>query len=249
MSKEQPSDKVPGEKIQKALANAGYGSRRKVEEWIKQGLVKLNGQTATLGQRVDRHKDRLYLRGKVVNFEQIPRKILLYHKPVGEICTRADDRGRKTVFGQLPTLNQGRWVSVGRLDINSSGLLLCTTDGQLANRLMHPSANLLRTYRVRMLGDLTPAQCEKMQSGVMLEDGLASFKSLEKLPSKGVNQWINVTLSEGRNREVRRLLESQDIQVNRLIRTGYGPIILPRGLYPGQSREATMQEESALLKV
>jgi 23S rRNA pseudouridine2605 synthase len=221
------------ERIQKVLARAGYGSRRQIETWIKEGKVIRNGEVATLGDQIE-EGDNIKLDGKPLSTKRIwqetEHQVLLYNKPVGEVCTRKDPEGRRTIFQSLPTPKQGRWVSVGRLDINTSGLIILTTDGELANRLMHPSNEMDREYAVRVLGDVTPEIMQNLRDGIMLEDGEAKFADIQESGGEGANHWYHVVIQEGRNREVRRLWESQGIQVSRLMRVRYGPIIIPNKL-------------------
>lgn len=223
------------ERIQKILARAGYGSRREVESWIRKGEITVNGQTATLGQKIT-ESAKVVLRGQKLRlstkFKATPR-VLMYHKPVGQICTRDDPEKRETVFDKLPKLSSGRWISIGRLDINTDGLLLFTNDGDLANKLMHPSSEIEREYAVRILGKVDPEMLKRMRDGVELEDGKAHFDSVKFKGGEGANQWYHVTLKEGRNREVRRLWESQGLTVSRLRRVRYGDIELDRRLRAG----------------
>lgn len=239
------------DKLQKVLANAGIGSRREMERWIEQGRVSVNGSLATLGARVEEH-DEIRVDGKVLSQreKQHPCRVLIYNKPEGEICTRKDPEGRKSVFDRLPRIAQGRWISVGRLDINTSGLLLFTNDGELANRLMHPSNEVEREYAVRIFGDVTDQMIRQLQKGVVLEDGEASFDTVKRktVDDHSVNQWFSVTLKEGRNREVRRLWESQDVKVSRLIRTRYGNTELPARLPTGAWIEMEVDDMNALRK-
>lgn len=229
--------KTEGEKLQKVLARAGKGSRREIEAMIAANRVSVNGKMATLGDRVVVNANlKIRIDGHIVNLQQAQKEIcrvLMYYKPEGELCTRHDPEGRATVFDRLPRLTGSRWIAVGRLDINTSGLLLFTTDGELANRLMHPSREVEREYSVRVFGQVDEAMLARLRKGVRLEDGPASFKSIKPMGGQGINQWFDVTLMEGRNREVRRLWESQGIQVSRLIRIRYGNIklmkTLPRG--------------------
>lgn len=229
----------PTEKLQKILANAGYGSRREIEKWIEEGRVQLNGKKATLGDRAT-SDDRIKLDGKLLKRQfavEEDRRIILYHKPVGEICSRHDPEGRPTVFDHLPKLKKGKWISIGRLDLNTCGLLLFTNDGEFANQMTHPSTEIERKYAVRVLGELNPEQIEKLERGVRLEDGMAHFKQIRHSSGDGANQWYHVTLCEGRHREVRRLFESQGVKVNRLIRIAFGRFRLPRELKPGDWME------------
>ncbi|MCY4153945.1 MAG: pseudouridine synthase [Gammaproteobacteria bacterium] len=243
------------DRIQKVLAAAGLGSRRHIESLIKAGRVRVNDQVAQPGDklnpqdRVSIDRRRVQLRPAPKGAQQTGPKVLAYYKPQGEICTAADPQGRRTVFAGLPKLKQGRWLSVGRLDLNTSGLLLFTNDGALANRLMHPRHQVEREYAVRVLGQPAAAQLRALTDGVPLEDGVACFKSVSPGAGQGRNRWYQVTLTEGRNREVRRLWESQGLQVNRLIRIRYGACKLPRNKRPGQYWELSQQEIDALLAV
>lgn len=223
------------ERIQKILARAGYGSRREIERWVAAGEITVNGVIATTGQAID-EADKVVLRGQVLKLASKLKskpQVLLYHKNVGEICSRNDPEGRPTVFDNLPHLNSGRWIQVGRLDINTDGLLLFTTDGELANRLMHPSYNIEREYAARILGNVSDEVIEALLKGVMLEDGMAKFTRIKFEGGEGANRWYHVVLNEGRNREVRRLWESQDLTVSRLRRIRYANIELKRSLRPG----------------
>lgn len=226
------------EKLQKVLARAGYGSRREIEALIAAGRVQVNGEPARLGDRVT-GEERIRCNGRLVPREKLQpsgRKVLMYHKPVGEVCTRDDPEGRPTVFAALPKLGSGRWISIGRLDLNTLGLLLFTNDGELANRLMHPSHAQEREYAVRVFGEVDEAMVRRLQQGVELEDGPAAFEQVEARGGEGGNQWFHVTIREGRKREVRRLWESQGVQVSRLMRVRYGPVRLPRDLPRGKWR-------------
>lgn len=236
------------EKLQKALARAGLGSRREIEGWISEGRLSVNGVIATLGERVT-IKDDIRLDGRKLRLlaeALINRKVLMYHKPEGQITTRKDPEGRDTVFDQLPTLRGSRWVAIGRLDLNTSGLLLFTNDGELANRLMHPKHEVVREYAVRIMGELTPSVRRKLQDGVMLDDGIAKFNSIESKGGTGANKWYHVTLSEGRTREVRRLFEAVNLMVSRLIRVRYGPVQLDPMLKQGMMRELDKTELDTL---
>jgi 23S rRNA pseudouridine2605 synthase len=221
------------EKLQKVLAAAGLGSRRQLEKWIAAGRVSVNGVTAKLGDRVE-SSARIMVDGRIVKTRtnENPR-VLMYSKPEGEVCTTSDPEGRPTVFDSLPTIHSGRWIAIGRLDINTSGLLLFTNFGELANRLMHPSYEVKREYLARIHGDVDEAMLKKLTEGVLLEDGLAKFQTVKAQHQRGSeergasNQWFRVALGEGRTREVRRLWESQGVGVNRLKRISYGPIQLP----------------------
>lgn len=242
------------ERLQKVLARAGLGSRRGLEEAITAGRVTLNGAVATLGQRVTA-EDTVALDGQVVPTDTLfeeTRLVLAYHKPEGEICTRHDSEGRPTIFDRLPKLAQGRWIAVGRLDINTSGLILLTTDGELANRLMHPSSEVDREYLVRVHGEVTEAHLKTLVEGVILEDGPARFTDIVVHPEDDEdkrNRWFYVALMEGRNREVRRLWESQGVQVNRLKRVRYGCIFLPSALKQGHYVELGQKEVDDLAKL
>lgn len=223
------------EKLQKVLARSGLASRREIEKWIEMGRVTVNGELAKLGDRVDA-KAFVRVNGKPVKIvaqEKMDQRVLLYHKPIGEICTAYDPEGRDSVFDHLPPLSEGRWVMVGRLDINTCGLLLFTNDGELANQLMHPSHHVERRYVVRILGAVTEAMFKKMREGVQLEDGSAHFDSIEEGAGEGANRWYEVTVKEGRNRIVRRIFESQGLTVSRLMRVGFGSVTLPRSLKQG----------------
>ncbi len=227
---------MPTEKLQKVLARAGMGSRRKIEEWIAAGIVSVNGRVVKLGVRVC-GDEIIHIDGRVVSIQaQLAAKIkvLLYHKPEGEICSQNDPEGRVTVFARLPRLKQGRWIMVGRLDINTSGLLLFTNDGELANRLMHPSYAIEREYMVRVKGNADKVILQRLHKGVQFDDGMARFNNIKAVGGAGVNHWYQVILQEGRNREVRRLWESQNFTVSRLIRTRFANISLPRDLRRGQ---------------
>jgi len=227
-----------GERLQKILANTGLGSRREIEGWISEGLIRINGTEAKLGDRAALNDD-LVIKGRfyrvVADDQRDARQVLMYHKPLGELTTRDDPEGRRTVFDRLPRLPQGRWISIGRLDINTLGLLLLTNDGQLANGLMHPSSEIEREYAVRVNGRVSPEVIERLSTGVELEDGPAKFDRIkEETGGEGSNQWFNVTVKQGRNRVVRRLWESQELQVSRLIRTRYGSVKLPKWLGRGK---------------
>ncbi len=242
------------ERIQKRLADAGLGSRRQIEAWITEGRIRVNGEVATLGQKIDA-QDQVKLDGRRVMLAgaAAPARVLLYRKRVGEVVTRDDPEGRQTVFRKLPPLEQGRWIAVGRLDINTAGLLLFTTDGELARRLMHPSFEINREYAVRVLGTLSAEMQDVLtRVGVELDGHTARFDSLRPGSSEAdagsANQWWTVTLHEGRHREVRRLFESQGLQVSRLIRLAYGPLILGRGIRSGGFRDATPAERNALFQ-
>ncbi len=232
------------EKLQKVLARAGKGSRREIEAMISSGRVSVDGNTAYLGDRVE-GTEQIRIDGHQVKLtapaDEICR-ILIYNKPEGEMCTRKDPEGRTTVFDRLPPLEAGRWVAVGRLDINTSGMLLFTTDGELANRLMHPSQKVEREYAVRVFGEINEAMLQTLRAGVKLEDGMARFQKITYRGGEGRNHWFHVVLSEGRNREVRRLWESQEVQVSRLIRVRYGDMEMQRQLPLGGWTELGLKE-------
>lgn len=243
-------EKVVGEKLQKILANAGKGSRRELEEVIAAGRVSVDGKIAQLGDRVQVNSNtKIRIDGHLVSLIPAQKEIcrvLMYYKPEGELCTRSDPEGRATVFDRLPRLSGARWIAVGRLDINTSGLLLFTTDGELANRLMHPSREVEREYSVRVFGEVDEAMLQRLRKGVQLEDGPANFKQIKAVGGTGLNQWFDVTLTEGRNREVRRLWESQGIQVSRLIRIRYGNIKLEKSLPRGGWEEMGLEQVNYL---
>ncbi len=240
---------MSGERLQKILSQAGLGSRREMERWIESGLVQVNDKVACLGDCVT-SSDKISVKGSVIsNPLQLNSKtrILLYYKPVGEISSRSDPKHSRTVFDHLPSLRQGRWVQVGRLDINTSGLLIFTNNGELANRLMHPKYELEREYAVRVYGQVSPDVIKTLLSGVMLDDGMAKFKRIEYRGGEGTNGWYHVVLSEGRNREVRRLWQAMGVEVSRLMRVRYGPFQLPRSLDRGQFVELPAKEVDVLL--
>ena len=239
------------EKLHKVLARSGVGSRREMERWISAGRVAVNGQVATLGDRIS-ESDTVKVDGEDVNLifdRQAQRRVLVYNKPVGEICTRHDPEGRPTVFRHLPPLKEGRWIAIGRLDINTSGLLLFTTDGELANALMHPSAQIDREYAVRVLGNVDDDMLGRLKEGVLLEDGMARFTDVQFFDGEGANKWYHCVVMEGRNREVRRLWESQEVQVNRLKRVRFGPIFLPSEVKSGMWKEMPIKEVNSLSKM
>lgn len=242
-----PASLVEPERLQKVLAQAGVASRREIEEWIAAGRIAVNGVPATLGQKVG-PGDRVKVNGKLVplRFNQRSPRVLIYHKPEGEIVSRDDPEGRPTVFDRLPLLRKGRWLAIGRLDFNTSGLLLFTNDGDLANRLMHPRYELEREYAVRVLGALTDEQAKSLLDGVQLEDGVAKFGLLRDEGGEGANHWYRVTISEGRNREVRRMFEAVGLTVSRLMRVRYGSVELPARLKRGMWMEMPEAESCAL---
>ena len=238
-----------GEKLQKVLARTGLGSRREMERWIEQGRVAVDGKAAKLGDRVD-DRANLAVDGKAL--ERMPAqqaRCILYHKPTGEVCTRDDPQGRRTVFQRLPKLKSGRWISIGRLDFNTSGLLLFTTDGDLANALMHPSSNIEREYSVRVMGNVQEDMLQRMTEGVMLEDGMARFADIQDGGGDGINHWYYVVLMEGRNREVRRLWESQGLTVSRLKRVRYGEVFIPSKVKQGQWIELELKDIKSLYRM
>ena len=238
------------ERLQKILANTGLGSRRELEGWIAAGEVRVNGARAELGARAGLGDD-LVVRGRfyrVVADDRDVRRVLAYHKPLGELTTRDDPEGRRTVFDALPRLHHGRWIAVGRLDVNTLGLLLLTNDGELANALMHPSGGFERHYAVRVNGRADAGALERLAAGVELEDGPARFARIVEEPGddRAANRWYRVVVTEGRNRVVRRLFESQQLTVSRLIRTRFGPVALPRWLARGRLHELGAEEVAAL---
>lgn len=240
---------MSSERLQKILSQAGLGSRREMERWIDSGWVHVNGKPAKLGDSAGPY-DKITVKGKLIpNPLKVKQniRILLYHKPIGEISSRYDPKFEKTVFDNLPHLRQGRWVQVGRLDLNTSGLLIFTNNGELANQLMHPKYGLEREYAVRVHGQVSQESLNNLLKGVMLDDGLAKFTKIQFRGGEGANSWYHVTLNEGRNREVRRLWESQGVEVSRLIRVRYGMLSMPRFLSRGQSYELTPKEVTDFL--
>lgn len=232
------------EKLQKVLARAGLGSRREMEAAIEAGRAKVNGKVARLGDRIEM-RDRVEFDDRPVTLraaDETPRRVIMYNKPEGELCTRKDPEGRRTVFERLPRLKGERWIAIGRLDINTSGLLLFTTDGELANRLMHPSTQIEREYAVRVMGEVRREHVVAMVEGVMLEDGPARFTDVQEFGGEGINTWFHVVIMEGRNREVRRLWESQGLTVSRLKRVRYGNIFLDKRARAGEWVELTQDE-------
>ena len=237
-------------RLQKALAASGAGSRREMEEWIQNGWVTVNGKVAQLGDKVQ-PEDQVLVKGSVIKLkwpDRLPR-IILYYKQEGEIVSRDDPQGRVSIFDRLPQAASSRWVAIGRLDINTSGLLILTTSGELANRFAHPSFEVEREYAVRVLGELGMDEMRLLTSeGVMLEDGLARVERIHSQGGEGANKWYNVVLKEGRNREVRRIFEHFGLTVSRLVRTGFGPIGLPNRLKRGQFYELNAAEVASVMK-
>jgi len=239
------------EKLQKVLARAGFGSRREIEVWIGKGRVKVNGRVAVIGDRVG-DTDKIIVDGKKLVTQAKHRKdrrILLYNKPENEICTRKDPEGRPTVFDKLPVVKRGRWISIGRLDINTSGLLLFTSDGELANKLAHPSSQIEREYAVRVMGEVTSDMVQRMHKGLLIDGHLCRFTDIQYFAGKGVNRWYHVVTMDGRNREVRKLWESQGLKVSRLKRVRFGPIFIPSAVIRGQFQELSGNEVDKLLRL
>lgn len=248
-SLEGAAQAADGVRLQKVLAEAGYGSRRTLEEWIRAGRVRVNGQVAKLGDRVS-PADRIQIDGETLKRRAPSRqrlRVLAYHKPEGEVVTRRDPDGRRTIFQRLPGIRDGRWITVGRLDLNTSGLLLVTNHGELANRLMHPSRQVEREYAVRIRGEIPDGALERLVQGIELDDGPARFEEIVESGGGGSNRWFHVLLTEGRNREVRRLWEAVGCEVSRLKRVRYGSVILGARPLPGQWRELTDDELDGLL--
>jgi 23S rRNA pseudouridine2605 synthase len=244
---QEPEEEV---RLHKALADAGLGSRREMEAWIAEGRVTVNGETAQVGQRVT-SRDVIKVSGRRVYLRPAEGKrvrVLIYHKQEGEIVSRDDPKGRATVFEQLPKIRGAKWVSVGRLDFNTEGLMIFTTSGELANRLMHPRFEVEREYAVRVLGELTPEMQQQLLDGVELEDGEARVESLAEAGGEGANRWWRVVIKEGRYREVRRLFDAVGVKVSRLIRTRYGVVALPPQLKRGQKHELDETEVKRLLR-
>ncbi len=243
----QPQQDSP--KLHKVLAQAGLGSRLEMEKLIEEGRIAVNNEPAHVGQRIQ-YGDRIKVNGKPIHvrIEPPPPRIIAYHKPAGEVVTHDDPQNRPTVFRRLPRLRDGKWQSVGRLDLNTEGLLLLTSSGEVANRLMHPRFGLEREYAVRVLGALSNEEKQKLLDGVRLEDGMAQFGSIEDGGGEGANTWYRVTITEGRNREVRRMLEAVGHAVSRLIRIRYGAMMLPRGLKRGAWMELDDRDIGALMQ-
>jgi len=239
---------MSNERLQKILSQAGLGSRREMERWIEQGMVAVNGNVAKVGESAG-PEDRIFVKGKLIPNPlraKTQTRVLIYHKPVGEISSRYDPKHDRTVFDTLPHLKHGRWIQVGRLDINTSGLLLFTNNGELANQLMHPKFEMEREYAARVRGQVSDEVLKKLLKGVELDDGPARFKRIDFKGGEGVNSWYHVVLTEGRNREVRRLWQSQGIEVSRLIRIRYGNVTMPRFLTRGNHYEMTGKEIEGL---
>lgn len=239
------------EKIQKVLANTGIGSRREIERFIIEGRITINGRLATIGDRMTYH-DQICVDGREINLARSKNnhsRVLIYHKPEGEMCTRNDPEGRRTIFESLPMIRNSRWICVGRLDYNTSGLLLITNDGELANKLMHPSSEIEREYAVRIRGQVDEETLKRMKKGVKLEDGMAHFEIIEHVGGTGHNHWYHVIVREGRNRLVRRLWESQGFDVSRLIRVRFGPVNLTPKIRAGKFAELTEEEVTELARL
>lgn len=238
------------ERVQKVLARLGYGSRRQIEQWMREGRVRVNDAPAKPGQTLD-PKDAVTIDGRRVDFSRgsPARRVLMYNKPEGEICTRSDPRARPSIFRRFPSLHQGRWVAIGRLDINTTGLILVTTDGELAHHLMHPSREIEREYIVRVRGEVTAETLDRLRGGIPIEDGPAAFNEIYEIGGRGMNRWFGVVLKEGRKREVRRLWEAAGMQVSRLKRVRFGPVSLPSHLRQGQFLELDKEDVEALAKL
>ncbi|BEV08604.1 23S rRNA pseudouridine(2605) synthase RluB [Methylophilus sp. DW102] len=238
-----------GQRLHKLLAMAGFGSRRDMEALIETGRITINGQVAQVGAVVDEH-DVVRMDSRILHlpFEAELPQVLLYHKPEGEIVSQDDPEGRATVFDKLPRIKQGKWIAVGRLDMNTSGLLMFTNSGELANRFMHPRYEVEREYAVRILGELTEEQMAQLKHGIELEDGPANFESIFPNGGEGANKWYQVVIKEGRNREVRRLFEAFHLPVSRLMRVRFGPVALPPRLKRGTMLKLEQKQVVALLE-
>jgi 23S rRNA pseudouridine2605 synthase len=248
-SRPPPDEADKGEKLQKVLAHLGLGSRRQIEGWIEEGRLTIDGLTARLGDRV-RGGQAVRLDGKSIALDAASQvRVLLYHKPLREVCSRNDPEGRKTVFERLPRLKSGRWISVGRLDFNTTGVLLFTTDGDLAHALMHPSAAIEREYLVRVMGRVDDDVLHRLKEGVQLDDGPARFSDIQEGGGDGINRFFYVVLTEGRNREVRRLWESQGLTVSRLKRVRYGEVFMPSKLKKGQWLELPQKDVDVIYQM
>ncbi len=227
------------ERVHKVLARLGYGSRRRIEAWMREGRILVNGKPAVPGTTLS-PDDIVAIDGKRITHQrELPSacRVLMYHKPEGEICSRSDPQGRPTIFARLPLVHHGRWLAVGRLDVNTTGLILLTTDGELANHLMHPSTGIEREYLVRVLGAVGPEVIERLRQGIELEDGTAAFNTIYEVGGRGANHWYGVVLKEGRKRVVRRLWETAGFKVSRLKRIRFGPVHLPARVRQGHSQE------------
>ncbi len=239
------------EKIQKVLATAGLASRRQIEKWLREGRISVNGQIAKLGDRIT-HDAKVRFDGreiKLIKSASQKTRVLLYHKPEGEICTRSDPENRPTIFDHLPLLRNGRWISIGRLDFNTSGVLLLTNDGELAHRLTHPSKEMERQYAVRIQGQVSPQMIQQLKKGVKIDQKEAHFEEILDAGGEGTNHWYHVIIKEGRNRIVRKLWESQGVVVSRLIRIRFGDITLPRVLRRGKWMELDKETVKNLLQI
>jgi 23S rRNA pseudouridine2605 synthase len=247
--KDNTNSNLKKERLQKVLARSGLGSRRQIEKSIATSQIYVNSKIAELGVQVG-DGDIITWKGRkwVIQGQTQDLKIIMYNKPLGEICTRKDEKGRKTVFENLPELKGSRWINIGRLDINTTGLIMFTTDGAFANHMMHPSTKIDREYACRVFGEVDQTKLDNLRKGVELEDGPARFNDIQQAGAGESNQWFHVVILEGRNREVRRLWESQDLKVNRLKRVRYGPVFLPKKLRKGQYQELTPGELSILMQ-
>ena len=238
------------ERVQKVLANLGVGSRRSIEELIRQSKITINQKTAELGQLI--YGDEvIHINGRRIHIKKkdvFQTRLIIYHKPEGEIVSHSDPKHQLNVFQNLPKIKNGKWISIGRLDINTSGLLLITNDGNLANHMMHPSKQIDREYSVRILGEVTEMIIKNIKAGINLEDGIAHVDEFEHAGGEGANQWYKMILREGKNREIRRIIESQNLQVSRLIRTRYGPIQLPTYLKRGKFKELEKKDIDKIMK-
>jgi 23S rRNA pseudouridine2605 synthase len=243
MTSSSPNDNTSGVRIQKVLAQMGVGSRREIEKAIIEKRISVNNKLAEIGQLIS-NEDTLIFDGKLINLnsDKVLPRILIYNKPEGEIVSESDPKGRATVFDHLPKIKNAKWISIGRLDFNTSGLLIFTSYGEFANRLMHPRYEIEREYSVRVLGELTDNQISQLRAGIKLEDGLAKFEAISFKGGEGSNHWYQVTLKEGRNREVRRLFEFFNITVSRLMRIRFGGITLPSKLKKGNYIELNKKE-------